>query len=185
MGPRSSLPADGAEPVLPFAVADYVDFFASRHHAQNCGRMLRPDGDPLTPNWEWMPVGYHGRSATVVVSGTPVRRPRGQVFGSGGGPEYGPSAWLDVEVELGLVIGTPSRAGEPVPVEQAEDHIFGLVALNDWSARDIQAWESQPLGPHLGKSFATSISGWVVPWEAVPRAAPAALRGERPAIPKR
>jgi fumarylacetoacetase len=166
-------PPAGSEPVLPFTVADYTDFFASRHHAANCGRMLRPDGDPLTPNWEWMPVGYHGRSGTVLVSGAPVRRPRGQVFGAEGGPGYGPSAWLDVEVELGLVVGTASPAGEPVPVGRAEEHVFGLVALNDWSARDIQAWESQPLGPHLGKSFATSISGWVVPWEAVARAEPA------------
>jgi fumarylacetoacetase len=166
-------PPAGAEPVLPFTVADYTDFFASRHHAANCGRMLRPDGDPLTPNWEWMPVGYHGRSGTVLVSGTPVRRPRGQVFGAEGGPQYGPSAWLDVEVELGVVIGVPSVHGEPVAVERAEEHIFGLVALNDWSARDIQAWESQPLGPHLGKSFATSISGWVIPWEAVARTEPA------------
>ncbi len=165
-------PPTEALPVLPFAVADYVDFFASRHHAQNCGRMLRPDGDALNPNWEWMPVGYHGRSGTVIVSGTPVRRPRGQVFGPQGGPEYGASAWLDVEVELGFVVGTPSRHGEPVPVGEAEDHIFGLVVLNDWSARDIQAWESQPLGPHLGKSFATSISAWVVPWDALPRAEP-------------
>jgi fumarylacetoacetase len=166
-------PAPGVEPVLPFAVGDYADFFAARHHAVNCGRMLRPDGDPLTPNWESMPVAYHGRSGTVVVSGTPVRRPRGQVFGPEGGPVYGPSAWLDVEVELGLVVGTPSRRGEPVPIGTAEDHLFGLVVLNDWSARDIQAWESQPLGPHLGKSFATSISAWVVPWEALPRAEPA------------
>jgi fumarylacetoacetase len=135
--------------------------------------MLRPDGDPLTPNWEWMPVGYHGRAGTVIVSGTPVRRPRGQVFGAQGGPEYGPTAWLDVEVELGLVIGTPSTRGEPVTVDHAEEHLFGLVALNDWSARDIQAWESQPLGPHLGKSFATSVSSWVVPWEAISRAEPA------------
>src|SRR6185295_8689368 len=100
-----------------------------RHHAQNCGRMLRPDGDALTPNWEWMPVGYHGRAGTIVVSGTPVRRPRGQVFGAQGGPEYGPSSWLDVEVELGLVIAPPSEEGEPVNVEHAEDHVFGLVAL--------------------------------------------------------
>ena len=165
-------PATGAEPVLPFAVADYADFFAARHHAQNCGCMLRPDGDPLTPNWEWMPVAYHGRSGTVIVSGTPVVRPRGQVFGAEGGPVYGPSAWLDLEVELGLVVGTPSQCGEPVVVEHAEQHLFGLVVLNDWSARDIQAWESQPLGPHLGKSFATSISPWVVPWDALPRAQP-------------
>jgi fumarylacetoacetase len=171
-GREDLAPPSGAEPVLPFEVADYVDFFASRHHAANCGRIIRPDGDPLSPNWEWMPVGYHGRSSTIVVSGTPVRRPCGQVFGADGGPEYGPSRWLDLEVELGLVVGTPSRQGEPVAIADAENHLFGLVALNDWSARDVQAWESQPLGPHLGKSFATSVSGWVVPWERIGRADP-------------
>jgi fumarylacetoacetase len=147
----------GAELGLPIAVADYVDFYSSLDHATNLGRMFRPDAEPLLPNWRHLPVGYHGRSGTVVPSGTPVRRPVGQR------PEFGPSARLDIELEAGFVIGTPSTMGEPVPVEQALDHVFGMVLVNDWSARDIQAWEYQPLGPFLGKSFATSVSTWVVP----------------------
>jgi fumarylacetoacetase len=144
---------------MPFEVADYVDFYSSLDHATNLGRMFRPDAEPLLPNWRHLPVGYHGRSGTVVPSGTPVRRPRGQHPG----PEFGPSARLDIELEAGFVIGTPSQMGEPVPVERALDHVFGMVLVNDWSARDIQAWEYQPLGPFLGKSFATSVSHWVVP----------------------
>jgi fumarylacetoacetase len=150
---------DGAEFGLPFEVADYVDFYSSLDHATNLGRMFRPDAEPLLPNWRHLPVGYHGRSGTVVVSGTPVRRPRGQRPG----PEFGPSARLDIELEAGFVIGSPSAMGEPVPVERALDHVFGMLLVNDWSARDIQAWEYQPLGPFLGKSFATSVSHWVVP----------------------
>ena len=148
-----------AELGLPIQVADYVDFYSSLHHAMNLGRMFRPDAEPLLPNWRHLPVGYHGRSGTVVPSGTPVRRPLGQR------PEFGPSARLDIELEAGFVIGTPSTMGEPVPVERALDHVFGMVLVNDWSARDIQAWEYQPLGPFLGKSFATSVSHWVVPLE--------------------
>ena len=144
---------------MPFEVADYVDFYSSLDHATNLGRMFRPDAEPLLPNWRHLPVGYHGRAGTVVPSGTPVRRPRGQRPG----PEFGPSARLDIELEAGFVIGTPSEMGEPVPVERALDHVFGMVLVNDWSARDIQAWEYQPLGPFLGKSFATSVSHWVVP----------------------
>ena len=143
---------------MPFEVADYVDFYSSLDHATNLGRMFRPDAEPLLPNWRHLPVGYHGRSGTVVPSGTPVRRPVGQRR-----PEFGPSARLDIELEAGFVIGTPSEMGEPVPVERALDHVFGMVLVNDWSARDIQAWEYQPLGPFLGKSFATSVSQWVVP----------------------
>jgi fumarylacetoacetase len=148
------------EPVLPIAVADYVDFYSSAHHAANVGRMFRPDADPLPRNWRHLPVGYHGRSGTVVVSGTPVRRPRGQLPGSDG-PRFGPSERLDFELELGAVIGVPSDG--PVPVERALEHVFGLVLLNDWSARDIQRWEYQPLGPFLAKSFATSIGAWITP----------------------
>jgi fumarylacetoacetase len=144
---------------MPFEVADYVDFYSSLHHATNLGRMFRPDADPLLPNWRHLPVGYHGRAGTVVPSGTPVRRPNGQRPGG----EFGPSARLDIELEAGFVIGTPSTMGEPVPIERALDHVFGMVLVNDWSARDIQAWEYQPLGPFLGKSFATSVSHWVVP----------------------
>jgi fumarylacetoacetase len=153
------LPEAAAEPGLPFEVADYVDFYSSRHHAENLGRMLRPGSEPLLPNWKRLPVGYHGRAGTVVPSGTPVSRPRGQL----GADEFGPSRRLDIELEAGFVIGVPSRRGEPVPVERALDHVFGVVLVNDWSARDIQAWEYQPLGPFLGKSFATSVSDWVVP----------------------
>ena len=151
--------ADSPELALPFAVADYVDFYSSLHHATNLGRMFRPGSEPLLPNWRHLPVGYHGRAGTVVASGTPVRRPSGQRPG----PEFGPSRRLDIELEAGFVIGTPTELGEPVTVERALDHVFGMVLVNDWSARDIQAWEYQPLGPFLGKSFATSISHWVVP----------------------
>ncbi len=150
---------EGAELGMPFEVADYVDFFSSIHHATNLGRMFRPDAEPLMPNWRHLPVGYHGRAGTVVPSGTPVRRPTGQRPGA----DFGPSARLDIELEAGFVIGTPSTMGEPVPIESALDHVFGMVLVNDWSARDIQAWEYQPLGPFLGKSFATSVSHWVVP----------------------
>jgi fumarylacetoacetase len=150
-----------AELEMPFEVADYVDFYSSLDHATNLGRMFRPDSEPLLPNWRHLPVGYHGRSGTVVPSGTPVRRPLGQRPG----PEFGPTARLDIELEAGFVIGTPSSRGEPVPVARALDHVFGMVLVNDWSARDIQAWEYQPLGPFLGKSFATSVSHWVVPLE--------------------
>jgi fumarylacetoacetase len=156
------------ELLLPFAVADYVDFWSSIHHAANSGRIFRPDGDPLPPSWRHMPMGYHGRSSTVVVSGTPVRRPNGQSRPSGSdAPLFGPSRNLDIELELGFVIGVPSTLGEPVPVDRALEHVFGVVLLNDWSARDLQAWESRPLGPFLGKSFATSISAWVVPLQAL------------------
>ena len=160
-------PLAGAELLLPFAVADYVDFFSSEAHARRAGAILRPDSaDPLLPNWRHLPVGYHGRAGTVVVSGTPVRRPCGQRPGADG-PTYGPSERLDVELELGYVVGVPSAQGEPVGVVDALDHIFGAVLVNDWSARDLQAWEAQPLGPFLAKSFATSISAWVTPLAAL------------------
>jgi fumarylacetoacetase len=157
---------------LPFAVADYVDFYSSLEHATNMGRMFRPDADPLTPNWRWLPIGYHGRAGTVVVGGTDIRRPHGQrVAAPGGPPTFGPSLRLDVELELGFVIGKGSRLGEPVPVERALEHVFGVLLVNDWSARDIQAWEYVPLGPFLGKSFATSISPWVVTLDELQRVA--------------
>ncbi|NWJ71639.1 fumarylacetoacetate hydrolase family protein [Pseudonocardia sp. ICBG1122] len=152
------LPDEGLVPVLPFAVADYVDFYACEQHARNAGLIFRPDAeDLLTPNWRRMPVGYHGRSGTVRVTGTPVARPSGQR-----GPEdFGPCAKLDFEAELGFVLGGPVPG--PVGIDDAADHVLGVVLLNDWSARDIQFFESRPLGPHLGKSFATSISAWVTP----------------------
>jgi fumarylacetoacetase len=142
---------------LPFDVADYVDFYASREHATNLGRMFRPDQEPLLPNWRWLPVGYHGRAGTVAVSGTDVVRPRGQLRAG----EFGPSERLDVELELGFVVGVP--ASGPLTTAAFADHVFGVVLVNDWSARDIQAFEYVPLGPFLGKSFLTSISAWVTP----------------------
>jgi fumarylacetoacetase len=162
------LPLDDIELRLPFSVADYVDFYSSLEHASNLGRLFRPDADPLLPNWRHLPVGYHGRSGTVVVSGTPVVRPCGQSLPRGADrPEFGASRRLDIELELGFVVGVGSRPGEPVPVDAFADHVFGVVLVNDWSARDIQAWEYQPLGPFLGKSFATSISAWVTPMALV------------------
>jgi fumarylacetoacetase len=149
---------------MPFEVADFVDFYSSHHHAGNLGRILRPGSPPLLPNWRHLPVGYHGRAGTVVPTGTPIRRPCGQRMPAGAdAPSFGPSSRLDIELELGYVIGVPSRLGEPVPVDRALGHVFGMLLVNDWSARDIQAWEYQPLGPFLGKSFATSVSHWVVP----------------------
>jgi fumarylacetoacetase len=155
------------ELLAPIEVADYADFWSSIEHATNSGRIFRPGREPLPTHLRHMPVAYHGRSGTVVVSDTPVRRPRGQHRGVDGAPVFGPTGKLDVELELGFVVGTPSTIGEPVPVGRALHHVFGVVLLNDWSARDLQAWESQPLGPFLGKSFATSISSWVVPMAAL------------------
>jgi fumarylacetoacetase len=159
-------PLDDVELVLPVAVADYVDFYSSLDHATNVGRMFRPEGEPLSHNWRHLPVGYHGRAGTVVVSGTPIPRPGGQRAGADG-PVHGPTEALDVELELGFVVGTPSPHGEPVGVDRALDHVFGAVLLNDWSARDLQLWESRPLGPFLSKSFATSIGAWVTPLDAL------------------
>jgi fumarylacetoacetase len=149
-------------------VADYVDFYASLHHASNVGQIFRPDSEPLTPNWRHLPIGYHGRAGTVVVSGTPVTRPSGQRKARDEpAPTYGPSRRLDIEAELGFVVGAPSELGRPVPFTGLADHVFGVTGLNDWSARDLQAWEYVPLGPFLGKSFATSISPWVTPLAAL------------------
>ena len=176
------LPVDEVALHLPFTVADYVDFYCSIQHATNVGRIFRPDGDALTPNWKHLPIGYHGRAGTVVVSGTPIRRPTGQgrPGADGGAPPFGPSRRLDIEAELGFVVGTPSTLGESVPTSAFADHVFGVTPVNDWSARDIQAWEYVPLGPFLGKSFATSISGWVTPLAAL-EAARVPLPGQDPA----
>jgi fumarylacetoacetase len=153
---------------LPIAAGDYVDFYSSEHHAINAGRILRPGSEPLSPQWKHLPVGYHGKAGTVVVSGSPVIRPCGQVRQPNEeGPLFRPSAALDIEAELGFIVGVPSRLGHPVPISCFADHVFGVVILNDWSARDIQAWEYVPLGPFLGKSFLTSISAWVVPIAAL------------------
>jgi fumarylacetoacetase len=153
---------------LPFTVGDYVDFYASEHHASNLGRLFRPGSEPLTPNWKHLPIGYHGRSGTVVVSGTPIVRPAGQRKAPADvAPTFGPSRRLDIEAEVGFVVGSGSELGTPVPLADAAEHIFGVCLVNDWSARDIQAWEYVPLGPFLGKSFATSVSPWVVPLDAL------------------
>ncbi len=159
----SLIPLADVELHLPFEVADYVDFYASEHHATNVGRLFRPDGDALLPNWRHLPVGYHGRAGTVVPSGTPVVRPCGQR----GPGDLGPTRRLDLEAELGFVVGAGSTLGTPITAESFAEHLFGVVGLNDWSARDLQAWEYVPLGPFLGKSFATSVSHWVTPLPAL------------------
>jgi fumarylacetoacetase len=160
---EAALRDPGPPPQLPFTVTDYADFYSSQQHATNVGRIFRPDAPALPPAWKHVPIGYHGRSGTVVVSGTPVRRPRG-ILGPG---RYGPTERLDIEAEVGFVVGTPSRLSEPVPAADWREHVFGVVLLNDWSARDIQSFESRPLGPFLGKSFLTSLSPWVVPLAAL------------------
>jgi fumarylacetoacetase len=178
------LPLTGLRLHLPVVVGDYVDFYSSLEHATNLGRILRPDGEPLLANWRHLPVGYHGRSGTVVVSGTPVRRPWGQTKDAGvDEPSFGPSRMLDYELEVGFVTGDGPRLATPIPAVHAERHIFGLVLVNDWSARDLQSWEYQPLGPFLSKSFATSLSPWVV---RLPALAPQRVDGppqEPPPLP--
>jgi fumarylacetoacetase len=163
-GGAELVPLASVDPMLPIEVGDYVDFYSSLEHATNLGRLFRPDAEPLLPNWRHLPVGYHGRSGTVVVSGTDVVRPCGQRKAPADeAPGYGPSRRLDIELELGFVVGVPSTLGAPVPAAAFRDHVFGVALVNDWSARDLQAWEYQPLGPFLGKSFATSIGAWVTP----------------------
>ncbi len=157
-----------AEMLLPFAVGDYVDFYSSLEHATNLGKIFRPNAEALMPNWRWMPIGYHGRSSTIVVDGNPIVRPNGQRKSpDAASPSLGPSRMLDIELEVGFVTGPGNRMGRPIPIETVREHIFGVVLVNDWSARDIQAWEYQPLGPFLGKSFATSVSPWVVTLDAL------------------
>lgn len=190
-------PAAACELFLPLEVGDYTDFYASIHHAANVGRQFRPD-QPLLPNYKHVPIGYHGRASSLLVSGTPVRRPWGQIppaAGSAPGsapaapgvsgtaapteplPIHAPSRVLDYEVEAGLIVGRGNPLGEPIPIAHAEAHFFGICLLNDWSARDIQKWEYQPLGPFLAKNFATTLSPWIVTWEALaPFRAPAAPR---------
>lgn len=161
---------------MPFTVADYVDFYGNEYHATNLGHIFRPEMAPLLPNWKHLPVGYHGRAGTIMVSGNDIRRPHGLRPEPDGVPSYGPSRRLDIEAEMGFVLGAPAPAGR-VPLAEADNHVFGLTLTNDWSARDIQAYEYVPLGPNLGKSFATSISPWVTPL--------AALDAARVAPPKR
>jgi len=152
---------------LPFSPGDYVDFYSSVGHATNLGKLFRPDSDPLLPNWRHLPVGYHGRASTVVVSGSDIRRPHGQTKSGDEAPVEGPSRALDIELEVGFITGPGNGLGSPIGADDAGDHIFGMVLVNDWSARDIQRWEYVPLGPFLGKSFATSVSPWVIPMEAL------------------
>jgi fumarylacetoacetase len=162
----------------PIEPANYTDFYASIYHATRVGRLFRPD-QPLLPNYRFLPIGYHGRASSIVVSGTPVHRPCGQLKPADGAvPEFAPSRFLDYEVEVAIYIGQGNKLGEAIPIGRAAEHAFGISLLNDWSARDIQAWEYQPLGPFLGKSFATSVSPWVVPMAAL---APFRCAPERPA----
>jgi fumarylacetoacetase len=156
-----------AELLVPARIGDYTDFYASVHHASNVGKMLRPD-NPLFPNYKWVPIGYHGRASSIVPSGTAVRRPRGQLKGpEAEAPTVGPSGAMDYEMEVGCFVGPGNPLGRPVPIARAEELLFGLCLVNDWSARDIQSWEYQPLGPFLAKSFATTISPWIVTFEAL------------------
>jgi len=155
-----------AELLLPATVGDYSDFYASIFHATNVGKLFRPD-NPLLPNYKYIPIGYHGRASSLVPAGTPVQRPSGQTRDGDAAPMFGPSRALDYEMELGFFVGAGNLLGETIPIRQAEEHLFGVCLVNDWSARDIQAWEYQPLGPFLAKSFATSLSPWVVTMEAL------------------
>ncbi|MBE7939896.1 MULTISPECIES: fumarylacetoacetase [Ramlibacter] len=161
------VPQAQVQHALPAQVGDYTDFYTSIHHATNIGRLFRPD-NPLMPNYRWVPIGYHGRTSSLVVSGEAIGRPRGQLMPPGAAqPQLGASQRLDIELELGVFVGGGNARGEPIPVELAEQHVFGLCLLNDWSARDIQDWEYQPLGPFLSKNFATTLSPWVVTLEAL------------------
>jgi fumarylacetoacetase len=164
---RILVPMSDAQLLLPARIGDYTDFYASIDHATNVGSMFRPD-NPLLPNYKWIPIGYHGRSSSIVVSGTDVRRPIGQTRdGADGPPSFGPTRRLDYELEVGAVIAMGNSLGTPITLDDAERHVFGLCLVNDWSARDIQAWEYQPLGPFLAKNFATSVSPWVVTLDAL------------------
>ncbi|MEW6477979.1 MAG: fumarylacetoacetase [Pseudomonadota bacterium] len=172
------VPQAQAEYGVPARIGDYTDFYTSVHHATNIGKLFRPD-NPLLPNYKWIPIGYHGRASSIGVSGQQFRRPVGQTLPPGATqPSFGPCKRLDIELELGIFVGTGNELGDPVAMAQAEDHVFGLCLLNDWSARDIQAWEYQPLGPFLSKNFATTISPWIVTVEAL---APYRVAFERPA----
>jgi fumarylacetoacetase len=182
LGERALVPLAAVDPVLPVAVGDYVDFYSSLAHAANLGRILRPGGEPVLPNWRRLPVAYHGRAGSIILTGTQVRRPHGQrpPQAPGGAPSFGPERQLDFELELGFVTGgeaagvgapgTGAAAGAgvaPIAAGAAGEHIFGVLLVNDWSAREIQRWEAQPLGPFLGKSFATQIAAWITPLEAL------------------
>ncbi len=161
------VPSSEIQMQLPAHIGDYTDFYASIYHATNVGSMFRPD-HPLLPNYKWLPIGYHGRASSIVISGTTIKRPHGQTMTEGAvTPSYGPSHRMDYELEVGMYIADGNNLGKPIPIVSAEDHIFGLSLVNDWSARDIQSWEYQPLGPFLAKSFATTVSPWVITMEAL------------------
>ncbi|NEP01263.1 MAG: fumarylacetoacetase [Symploca sp. SIO2E9] len=178
------VPMVEAELLLPAKIGDYTDFYASIFHATNLGKLFRPD-NPLLPNYKYVPIAYHGRASSIVASGTPIKRPQGQRKAPEDNvPSFGPSVLLDYEVEVGFLIGAGNELGEPISIDNAESHLFGLCLVNDWSARDIQAWEYQPLGPFLGKSFATTISPWVVTLEALaPFRCPAFSRSQEDPLP--
>jgi fumarylacetoacetase len=172
------VPAHAATMLLPARIGDYTDFYASIHHATRVGRLFRPD-NPLLPNYKYLPIGYHARASSIVLSGSEITRPRGQTRRSDAAPVFEPTQSLDYELEVGIFVGPGNLLGQPIPIAEAEQHVFGLCLVNDWSARDIQSWEYQPLGPFLAKSFATTISPWIVSLEALaPYRVPAA---ERPA----
>mgnify|MGYP000898508221 CR=1 FL=1 len=171
-------PMDEVQMMVPTAIGDYTDFYCNLHHATNVGSMFRPD-NPLLPNYKHVPIGYHGRASSIVVSGTEIHRPSGQTAGDDNQPSFGPTKLLDYELEVGMFVGPGNKLGEPINIAQAEEHIFGLCLVNDWSARDMQRWEYQPLGPFLAKSFATTISPWIVTMEALaPFRVPAVKRPE-------
>ncbi|KAK9084722.1 hypothetical protein Sjap_025133 [Stephania japonica] len=164
---KALLPMDSVEMVLPIVIGDYTDFYSSFYHAKNCGLMFRPD-NPIPPNWFQLPIAYHGRASSVVISGSDIIRPKGQSHPVGKSPpHFGPTQKLDFELEMAAVVGPGNEPGKPMDVNEAENHIFGLVLMNDWSARDIQFWECMPLGPFLGKNFGTTISPWIVTLEAL------------------
>lgn len=172
----SLVPQVEVELSIPCRIGDYTDFYTGIHHATAVGKLFRPD-QPLLPNYKHVPIGYHGRSSSIVIGGTPIRRPHGQQQAGSDLPTFGPSQRLDYELELGFLVGLGNALGEPIPIDRAEEHLFGVVLLNDWSARDLQAWEYQPLGPFLSKNFATTISPWIVTMEAL---APFRSRRDRP-----
>jgi fumarylacetoacetase len=181
---RFLCPQDAATMRVPMEIGDYVDFYSSLEHATNLGKLFRPNAEALLPNWRWLPVGYHGRSSTVVIDGTPIRRPRGQRKSPDAAvPEFGTSRRLDIELEVGFITGPGNRLGSPILAHDAREHIFGMLLVNDWSARDIQAWEYQPLGPFLGKSFATTISPWIVTLDALEPFRVAGPAQEPPPLP--
>ncbi|NBV57138.1 MAG: fumarylacetoacetase [Bacteroidetes bacterium] len=173
-----------AQMCLPIQIGDYTDFYSSIEHATNLGKLFRPNSEPLLPNWRHIPVGYHGRASSIVISGTPIRRPQGQMKPpSEEKPIFGHSKRLDIELEMAYIIGSPTKLGESISVEDAEDHIFGKVIFNDWSARDIQGWEYVPLGPFLGKNFASTISPWIVTMEALEPFRCESIKQDPPVLP--